>query len=232
METKAISGGIKDVDQKKSIVTIAIAGIGNLDAVGDIIMPGAFTKTIQEQGPKGKGRIRHFMNHDFNLPLGNPLELAEKDDSLLMVSKVAATTLGRDAMIMYQEGLIKEHSIGYDVKKQEKQKDKEGNVTANLLREISLWEGSSLTGWGANERTPFLGAKELTERMEKLETMLTASGFSDERYRTIEDDIRQIKELVTALAQGFEPPKALDSKGEPQEVGMSLAELLKVIRES
>jgi HK97 family phage prohead protease len=227
---KSIQGGVKDVDLSKRMVKVAIAAFGNKDSYGDIIEHGAFTKTVAENGPQGKGRIRHFKNHDFYLAVGEPQELYEEGDHLIMVSKVASTTLGKDTLIEYQEGLIKEHSIGYGVVKSEDETDEDGRPTAKRLKEIMLWEGSSLTGWGANPNTPFIGVKALSDRMDKLEKLLTAPGFSDERYKAMEATLTELKEVMTALKQGFEPPKALDPKPEP--LALSLKQVLEAIRKN
>jgi uncharacterized protein len=232
MLTKAIQGGIKDVDLGSMTVKVAIAAYGNVDAYGDIIEPGAFAKTIRESGPQGKDRIRHFKNHDFYLAVGSPIEFYDEDSRLIMVSKIAPTTLGKDTLIEYQEGLIKEHSIGYGVVKSDDERDENGKRTVTRLKEIMLWEGSSLTGWGANPNTPFLGVKQLSERMDKLEELLKVGQFSDERYKQMEAALLELKQLTQALNEGFEPlKKALEPKAEPLTVPM-LKDILKALKQS
>jgi phage head maturation protease len=52
---KGINGAIiKDLDTKQGIVTGYYSVFGNIDSDGDMIMPGAFLKTISENGPEGK----------------------------------------------------------------------------------------------------------------------------------------------------------------------------------
>ena len=43
---------IKDIDGKKGIVTGYFADFNSIDSDGDIIRPGAFSKSISEWGPK------------------------------------------------------------------------------------------------------------------------------------------------------------------------------------
>lgn len=223
---------VKDVDLSKQMVKVAIAAYGNVDAYGDVIDRGAFSKTIQENGPQGKARMRHFKNHDFTMAIGIPIEFYDEDDRLIMVSKLASTTLGKDTLIEYQEGLIKEHSIGYSVVKSEDERDEHGKRTITRLKEIMLWEGSSLTGWGANPNTPFLGVKQLSERMDKLEELLKVGQFSDERYKQMEAALLELKQLTQALTEGFEPlKKALEPKEEPLTVPM-LKDILKALKQS
>jgi len=50
-KTDSISATIKDVDGKQGIVSGYFNSFNNVDSDGDIIRPGAFTKTIAENGP-------------------------------------------------------------------------------------------------------------------------------------------------------------------------------------
>ncbi len=42
---------LKDVDEKKGVVTGYASIFNNIDSDNEIVMPGAFLKTIQERGP-------------------------------------------------------------------------------------------------------------------------------------------------------------------------------------
>ena len=56
-----LDGAIKDVDVQTGIVTGYFSVFGNLDSDGDIVLPGAFKKTIKENGPdSSKPRILHL----------------------------------------------------------------------------------------------------------------------------------------------------------------------------
>ncbi len=105
---------IKDADIKQGIVTGYFASFNTLDSDNDIIMPGAFAKTIMEMGPaSAKPRTKHLLNHDTGQPLGLLMTLKEDMTGLYYESKIGDHSLGVDFMKMVDCGLITEHSIGY-----------------------------------------------------------------------------------------------------------------------
>lgn len=211
---KNIDLEIKDVDKKEGIVTGYFAAFGMKDSDGDIIHPGAFTKSIQELGPTGKGRIKHLMNHNPSQPLGNIIELKEDSYGLYYKSKIGSHTLGRDFIKMVESDLIKEHSIGFnDLTPSDKRKGE----NANNITEVKLYEGSSLTAWGANEFTPLvelkaLNIEDINARLKAFEKFIRNSDATDE---TIELCIIQVKQLAQ-LVETMSSTLAADKAQEPQ----------------
>lgn len=183
---------VKDVDKKKGIVTGYFSAFNVVDSDGDIIHQGAFTKTINEMFPKG--RIKHLMNHDPSKPLGSLKVLKEDDYGLYYESLVGTHALGQDFVKMVESDLIKEHSIGFNDLTPESKRKGDGY---NNITEVKLYEGSSLTAWGANEYTPLLGMKgasieQLSERIKRFEKFARNSDATDE---TIESCLLYIKQL-------------------------------------
>ena len=75
---KSVFGEVKDVDAKQGIVTGYFSVFGNKDSDGDVIVPGAFKKTLMENGPESEGkRIKHLLQHDVDRPLSKPNVLKE-----------------------------------------------------------------------------------------------------------------------------------------------------------
>jgi hypothetical protein len=65
---------VKDVDTTGRRVQFYVAAYGNADSHNDIILPGAFTKTLKENGPgAATNRLRHLKDHMPTFPLG-PIE--------------------------------------------------------------------------------------------------------------------------------------------------------------
>ncbi len=81
--------------------------------------------------------------------------LKEDEYGLYYESKVGKHNLGQDYIKMIESGLIAEHSIGFKTLREQKSGE------ANQIHEVMLFEGSSLTAWGANEATPLLGMKNM-----------------------------------------------------------------------
>lgn len=79
---------ITDLDLERRIVMGYAAKFGNIDLHGDMIMPGAFTKTIKERGPEGKNEIWFLHDHDTSKVNGKPNILKEDDYGLYFEAKI------------------------------------------------------------------------------------------------------------------------------------------------
>jgi hypothetical protein len=215
------SGGqVKDIDSIQGIVTMYWSAFGNVDAYEEVIDQGAFKKTIAEWGPKGKGRIAHLLNHNPTHRVGVVKELSEDNHGLLAVSKILGQnhSKGRDALIEYEEGAIREHSIGFRVMKWER--DDEAKVMH--LVEIKLYEGSGVT-WGANPETPVVDVKALQDDPLLFENMINQvrsierclkRGITDERAIELEDELNSFKRIVTGLDMALRAEYKLGGDGE------------------
>ena len=123
-KTNTSGASIKDMDQKQGIVTGYFNAFNNVDSDGDIIRPGAFTKTISENGPASlKPRIKHLMNHDVSQVPGVLQVLKEDATGLYYESKAGSHALGQDFLKMVDSGIITEHSIGFKTVKRNQLQD-------------------------------------------------------------------------------------------------------------
>jgi uncharacterized protein len=189
---------VKDVDSKSGIVTGYFSAFGMVDSDGDIIMPGAFKRSIQDWGPEGKGRIKHLLNHNPSQPLGKPLVVKEDVYGLYYESKIGSHQLGKDFIKMVESGLISEHSIGFKTLREQKGSD------ANEIYDVMLFEGSSLTAWGANENTPLIGMKgmknieKIQDQIKSFEKFIRDSDVTDE---TIDLCLIKVKQLAQTIEQ-------------------------------
>ncbi|CAB4140131.1 COG3740 Phage head maturation protease [uncultured Caudovirales phage] len=197
---------LKDVDTKEGIVSGYFSAFGNKDSDGDILMPGAFARSINNNGPKSQSpRIKHLLNHNPSQPLGVLMELKEDEFGLAYTSRIGTHTLGQDFVKMAESGLITEHSIGFQVLKWEKDEAQQ----ATKFTEVKLWEGSSLTAWGANELTPLtsvkgtVDAEQLEQKIAAIEKFCKHTDASDE---TIQALLIQIKQMQQMLIDATTPP--------------------------
>lgn len=190
---------VKDIDAKEGIITGYFSAFGNIDSDGDIMMPGAFKRSIDDWGPNGKGRIKHLMNHDPSQPLGKILELKEDGYGLYYRSQIGKHRLGQDFIKMVESDLIKEHSIGFRTLREQKSND------ANEIHEVMLFEGSSLTAWGANEATPVINMKSITsvedlkETIRNFEKFIRHSDVTDETIDLCLIKVRQLAQMVEMM---------------------------------
>jgi HK97 family phage prohead protease len=200
----------KDIDSKKMTVTGYFSKFGNVDSDGDVIVPGAFTKSIKENGPQGKNRIWHLFNHSTDKPVSKPKELAEDSFGLLSRVKMPNTTLGRDTYELYKDGHITEHSIGFQTIKSAA---KQGY---NEIQEIKLFEGSSVL-WGANSNTPTVMVKSeikstLIDEIAKTIKSLRNGFYTDETFGLLELKLKQLQQYLAEM----EDEDSVTSEQQPQ----------------
>lgn len=209
-----LAASIKDMDMKEGIVTGYAASFGTLDADNDIIMPGAFTKTISEQGPTSKQpRIKHLLNHNTSQPIGKPIILTEDSKGLFYESKIGTNSVAADFLKMVDSGLITEHSIGFNpVRKTITNPDADWREQSTQIHEVKLYEFSSLTAWGANQYTPLIGVKSLKtveDRIANLIKAIDGGTFTDTTFLFLNDELlflqKAFKDISTHAAPAPEP---------------------------
>jgi HK97 family phage prohead protease len=184
---------VSDIDEKSNTVVVYYAAFGNVDGGGDLIMPGAFNKTIQERGPKGKDLIYHFKNH--SEAISKPKELIVDDYGLKAIVSFPNTSMGRDTVEEYKFGMWKYHSIGYSTIKEQK------SAKANELLELKLYEGGHVT-WPMNE-----AAITASVDLKSMEEFISKSKATDETIKRFELQLAEIKSLLTAPVNATQPTR-------------------------
>ena len=197
LQFKTLQSAVKDIDTKGRVVTGYYSAFGNVDSDGDVILQGAFDRTLRERGPDGKNKIMHLWQHDPWRPIGKPSVLQEDEKGLYFETYFPETTLGNDTLKLYEAGIINEHSIGYKVL-QADQSTRDGQEIQEI-KEIMLWEGSSVT-WGANEQTPATGIKSLfgdetnlQTEIERIQKFLRKGDVTDDTFEMLEYKLEQLK---------------------------------------
>lgn len=220
---------ITEVDAKSRTVEGYFSIFGNVDSDGDMIMPGAFTKTIKESGH----RVKHLYQHDVRYPVAKPI-ITEDTRGLKFRSTISDTSIGRDLIKLYQDGVIDEHSIGFNtIKQQKKSNYKE-------LTELRLWEGSSVT-WGANSLSIGGPAKSMTkeaaiDRMDAIYKAIRNGRYeNDELFEQLDIYHQQLKQFILdlsahtpAVEETQEPDKAKEADNEM--INKSLTSLIDLFK--
>jgi len=193
---------VKDVDTKNGIITGYFSAFDIVASDNEIVVPGAFRRTIRERGPGGSKRVAFLRQHRPELLLGRPSVLKEDKTGLYFESTISKTSYGQDTLTLYADGVINEHSIGYDVVKQERESDK-----PTRLLELRLWDGSAVT-WGSNDQTPFLGFKSLkdwTKAFEQVDSINRAltDAITDDTAMSLEIWLRQFQQMMVDSVKSF-----------------------------
>ena len=200
-----VSASFKDADIKQGIITGYLSHFGNRDSDGDVIQSGSYSKTIKESGPSSsKPRIKYLQDHNTTKCVGVFTVLKEDNIGLYYEAKAGRHTLGQDYLLMCEDGIITEHSVGFETVKQQKMQDH------NLITEIKLWEGSGLQCWGANSDTPLTGVKsheEIAEMFKKLEKALKHGSYTDESMRDFQTKYNEIAIVLEQQRKEMEAKK-------------------------
>lgn len=114
---------------------------GNVDADGDVIEPGAFTKSLLSHRSHQTLPAMLWM-HDPHNPVGRYLEVREDLRGLYVKGQlILESTQGRDAYALLKGGAVNGLSIGYVPKAWEFDKAQK----TRTLKEVDLWEVSLVT---------------------------------------------------------------------------------------
>lgn len=224
-ETKSFQGMVTKVaDEAQGIVESIVAVFGNIDSGDDIIEPGAFTKTLQEQGRRVRVLDQHKTDSGLRV-IGKPLDMREVRRAELPAEVLRAypdatgglwartqfamgTPEGKGIFERLKEGMLSEWSIGYDPVKAGREMIKRGgeNRYVRRLKEIGLREYSPVI-FGMNAATTTLSAKDEAGTMlvdpSKAEDMLSckAEGCGKPAMKTgycayHQDAAKQPKEMT------------------------------------
>lgn len=208
---KSLGGNI-EVNSRR--VSGYLAAFGMKDSDDDIIVKGAFSKSLRERGPSSTTarKIAFLYMHDITKPIGRFDVLKEDDHGLYFEAELDNIPLANDVLEQYKSGTLNQHSIGFRYIHDKISFDE--TEKAFLVKEVDLFEGSVVT-LGANENTPFLGMKseqfegEIEQLRRDTELVLKHIPF-EEQYR-----IRQLISKHIALAKS-EPMKVTPEEVKPQ----------------
>lgn len=111
---------------------------GELDSYNDIVVAGAFRKTLADRGSK----IRMLWQHDTAQPIGVWQQLSEQDKGLRVKGKINLDVQqGREAYSLLKMGALDGLSIGFIPVQQ----DIDPKTGINYIREVKLYETSIVT---------------------------------------------------------------------------------------
>ncbi len=207
LDYKSITGEVKDIDTKKRVITGYLSGFDNKDHDGDIIIKGAYKKSIDER----KDNIFFLNQHNWKQPHGKFSVLEEHTKGLYFESEpLIDTSYSSDTLKLYEAGIIKEHSVGF----QTMLSSYDSKSDARIIKEIKLYEGSNVT-LGANSDTPFTGFKSLNikEVNDQHKLILKAfrnGDFTDETFCLLEIALKQLQKQSYELGK-----KSLSDNDEP-----------------
>lgn len=214
LEIKDFTGSVQDVDFKNRIVTGYFNNFDSIDSDGDVIRKGAGAKSIAER----KDKIFFLNQHDWKQPHGFAKVLEERSEGTYFESNpMPNTSYSNDALVLYEAGIVKEHSFGFVTTKANPD-----TINGKRIREITeykLFEFSNVT-LGANPNTPYTGLKsqftninDLNLEVKKLLSVFRNGNISDDLGVQLELAIKMLQ--LQAFELGKQETKSTQEIQEP-----------------
>ena len=194
-EYKAVKFDLESADEQTGEFAGYAAVFGNLDGGRDIIQPGAFSKTIEQDFPRIKILSQH---NEYELPIGKPIELREDAKGLYIRGKISNTAKGRDIQTLLKDGVLNELSIGYDAV----EFDFDGEKNIRYLKEVRLWEVSVVT-WAMNDQATIDEVKSLTAALRE---EAKSGKITPRRMAALKPFIAVVRELSDILGMFIDQP--------------------------
>lgn len=204
MQTLDFALEIKSADDEKGTFEGYASTFGNRDRGGDIVVAGAFAKSLKHRGARG---VKMFADHDPRQRIGVWSRIEEDEKGLYVEGRLLIEKqIGREAWIDLKAGSLDSMSIGFRTVA-----DKyDGRRKARLLQELDLLE-ISLISFPMNEEARVTAVKSALgpiDTIRKFEEFLwDAGGFSRAAAKAI-------------AAGGF---KAFDPRDEDEAAGVIAA---------
>lgn len=124
------------------------ARFNNTDSYGDVIVPGAFRKTLAEHARKGR-TVPLLWSHDVSQPIGVWRTLREDQDGLFVEGVILREVQrGAEALALLDAEAITGLSIGFSIKPGGAEYDRQAGV--RRLTDLELFE-VSLVAFPAND---------------------------------------------------------------------------------
>ena len=151
---------------------------GVQDSDGDVIIKGAFQKSIESYQDRGK-YPKMLWQHNPTQIVGKWTEMREDERGLWVKgSLILDVEKGREAYALMKAGELDAMSVGFNISEATA-----GDMRGRVIEEIDLWEVSLVT-WGANPDALITTVKSIdTER--NFERFLRDAGFSRKQAQTI-----------------------------------------------
>lgn len=165
---------------------------GNVDLGGDIVMPGAFKRSLAKHRKDGTLPQMFWMHRPDQVP-GRWIEMQEDSKGLYARGELADTQLGNEMHTLLKMKAVRGLSIGYQTIESDWTKDGD-----RLLKEVDLWE-TSLVSLAMNPLA----------QIEAVKSRLSASGEYVPTEREFERILRDAgcarKVAATLVAKLYGP---------------------------
>lgn len=211
LETKQVEAKIEvKADAPEGVVArikAYVLAFGNVDRVGDVILPGACDKFLESEDAD---RMAICWQHDRATVIGKITDKGVDDYGLWIEADILPTTAGKDAAILLKSGAVNQFSIGYRIDKYRFEKRAGYEYEIRVLEEITIYEASPVTV-PANPKAVLVDAKADPEGEVKKEENNQPQNNQDmtEELKALQDQLAEVKK--TAEEKVKEQEKSIEN---------------------
>lgn len=214
-EIKSLPFEVKEIQEESEYFTFEgyASTFGNIDLGDDIIVRGAFSKTLAKNS-----QVPVLWQHQMSEPVGKSITLYEDDKGLYIkaILPKSDTLVSGRIIPQMKIGSICEMSIGFFTRDSEMEKG------VRLLKEIELFEVSLVTK-AMNPQALVSGFKSM-ESLKDIEQSLKEMGLSNTEAKTL---ISKVKEFSNQ--RDAEEKKQEEAQRDVEELEQLKQELTKLI---
>lgn len=168
-----------------------------VDLGGEVVRPGAFTKTIAERVAAGKVKImaQHMAYGGDALDVVGTITVAKEDDRGLWIhAELASTDFAQEIRKLVDEKHLSGLSIGYKPIRWEEKSDADGRRIFYLL-EVKLME-VTLTARPMNDDARVTASKSLTD---EIASLVEVAGTDDDGRQLSDEEVARATGLLGKL---------------------------------
>lgn len=181
-KTMTVGLDIKQLDDSGQFQGYASV-FGTQDSDGDVIMPGAFQKTLSRHNENGT-MPKMLWQHDFREIVGQFTEMSEDQNGLLVTGNlITDVQRGREAYALMKANALDAMSVGFNIVDSG---PSESRSMGRVIQEADLWEVSLVT-WGANPDAKITNVK-ARDSIRDFEGFLRDAGFSRKEAKAVAAD--------------------------------------------
>jgi len=192
---------------------------GNEDLGGDVVMPGAFKRTLAKH-KKDNSLPQMFWMHDPSRVCGKWLDMSEDENGLRVKGVLALTPLGEEIRTLLKMDAVRGLSIGYSVNDDDW--DEKGR---RLLKDVELWEVSVVS-------LPMNPLAQVAHAKSQLSAMGEYVPTAREFERTLRDVGCSQKVAKTIISKVFEGEERDAPEPEPEDEGRDVLDALDSLKDA
>lgn len=214
-DVPALRVKVLDDDGETGEFTALVSVFGNVDFHGDVVMPGAFERTLKEWSSSGYP-IPVYWGHNLSDPdynIGEVVEVVETERGLQVRARLdMESPKAPQVYRLLKGGRVKEFSFGYGVR-DSGWGERDGREVYEL-RDIDLYE-VSVVPVGANPETELQTVKTLGERAARAAAALKAKAGRVLSAKN-ETALREAREQLAAAMSGIDDVLSALEPNEPE----------------